>query len=182
METEIAIFGGGCFWCTEAIFQELQGVISVMPGYAGGTKPNPTYEEVCGGKTGHAEVTKIEYDPKKISYEDLLTVFFYTHDPTALNRQGADVGTQYRSAIFYANEQQKQQSTQFIQQLAADKAYDKPIVTEIRLLDKFYEAENYHQNYYQNNQNAPYCQLVIAPKLEKFRLKFENLGLAICSL
>lgn len=179
MRKEIAIFGGGCFWCTEAVFEELEGVLSVSSGYAGGSagspRAAPTYEEVCSGKTGHAEVVKIEFDPEKISYEDLLTVFFYTHDPITMNRQGTDVGEQYRSVIFYTNEQQKKQAVKFIQQLTADKAYDKPIVTEVKPLENFYEAENYHQDYYKNNQNAPYCQVVIAPKVEKLRSHFQNL-------
>ena len=181
-ENKIAVFGGGCFWCTEAIFEELNGVISVKSGYAGGSPPTgespqtaPTYEEVCSGKTGHAEVIKIEYDPEKISYEELLTVFFYTHDPTTLNKQGADVGEQYRSAIFYTDERQKEEATTFVKQLITEKAYEKPVVTEVKPLENFFEAEDYHQNFYKNNQGKPYCQLVIAPKLEKLKTRFENL-------
>jgi peptide-methionine (S)-S-oxide reductase len=170
-----AVFGGGCFWCTEAIFSELKGVLSVMPGYAGGAIKNPTYESVSGGTTGHAEVTKIDYDPKEISYEDLLTVFFYTHDPTTLNRQGADIGEQYRSIILYASEDQKNKAEEFIKELRESKAYDKPIVTEVKPLGEFYEAEEHHRNYYKKNANAPYCQLVIAPKLEKLEKRFGEL-------
>ncbi len=175
IKKETAVFGGGCFWCTEAVFNELEGVISAMPGYAGDTKPNPTYEEVCGGSTGHAEVTKIEYNPEKISYQDLLTVFFYNHDPTTLNRQGNDIGAQYRSIIFYLNAGQKKEAEEIIKELNDAKAYSKPVVTEIKPLDKFYEAENYHKNYYQSNPDNPYCQLIIAPKLEKLSRRFKNL-------
>lgn len=175
---EIAVFGGGCFWCTEAVFGELKGVKSVMPGYAGGTSPNPTYESVCGGKTGHAEVIKIEYDPSQISYKDLLTVFFATHDPTAMNRQGADVGTQYRSVILYTTEEQKREAEEFILDLnqpAPDQKAGKPVVTEMKPLDKFFPAENYHREYYQKNQDAPYCQVVINPKLKKLYKRFAKL-------
>ncbi len=174
-KSEIAVFGGGCFWCTEAIFSELKGVASVMPGYAGGQMEKPSYEAVSGGTTGHAEVTKIEFDPNKISYKDLLTVFFYTHDPTTLNRQGADIGEQYRSVILYTNEGQKNQAEAFIKELEEAKAYDKPIVTEVKPLEEFYEAEEYHRDYYKKHKNAPYCQLVIAPKLEKLEKRFSEL-------
>lgn len=178
-KNKIAVFGGGCFWCTEAIFEELNGVTSVKSGYAGGKsmpdEKTPTYEEVSSGKTGMTEVIKMEYDPEKISYEDLLMVFFYTHDPTTLNKQGADVGEQYRSIIFYADENQKKEAEKLIKELDNAKAYKKPIVTEIKPLENFFEAEDYHQDFYKNNQNKPYCQLVIAPKLEKLRKKFENL-------
>ena len=174
MEKESIVFGGGCFWCTEAVFQNLKGVISVMPGYAGGTMANPTYEAVCSGTTGHAEVTKVEYDPTKISFRDLLTVFFATHDPSTLNRQGNDVGTQYRSAIFYTTEQQKEASAAFIKELDAE-AGGSPIVTEVKPLDMFYEAEAYHRNYYQNNPEKAYCQVIINPKLEKVQKKFSEL-------
>lgn len=172
---QTAIFGGGCFWCTEAIFEELEGVKSATSGYAGGDKKKPVYEEVSSGKTGHAEVIQIEYDPKKISYKDLLTVFFFSHDPTTLNRQGADIGTQYRSTIFYADERQKQEAEEFIKYLNDQKAYSNPVITEVKPLENFFEAETYHQNYYKSNSDLPYCQLIIAPKIEKLRKKFENL-------
>ena len=164
-----AIFGAGCFWCVEAVFQRIPGVVSVIPGYAGGTKANPTYEEVCTGKTGHAEVARITFDPSKVSYEKLLEVFWEAHDPTTLNRQGADVGTQYRSAIFYNSEKQKIAAEKSRQQ--AQKLFDEPIVTEVKPLTAFYKAENYHQNYYNNNRNAPYCTFVIKPKLKKLKLE-----------
>ena len=172
-KTEIAVFGGGCFWCTEAVFNELKGVISVMPGYAGGTVPNPTYQEVSGGATGHAEVTRVEFDPAHISFTDLLNVFFATHDPTTLNQQGADIGTQYRSAIFYTNEKQKSESLQFIENL--HDSFEKHIITEVQPLETFYEAEKYHQKYYENNADQPYCQLVINPKLKKLKEHYKNL-------
>lgn len=165
---EQATLGAGCFWCVEAVFQRLPGVVSVMPGYAGGTKTNPTYEEVCTGKTGHAEVAQITFDPSKISYEKLLEVFWEAHDPTTLNRQGADVGTQYRSAIFSADEKQKLVAEK--SKAEAQKLLDDPIVTEITPLKAFYKAENYHQNYYNSNPNAPYCVFVIKPKLKKLKL------------
>jgi len=166
------VFAGGCFWCTEAVFDELKGVASVMPGYTGGGVKNPTYEQVCAGKTGHAEAIKIEYDPEKISYDDLLTVFFATHDPTTLNRQGNDVGTQYRSAIFYADESQKKDAETFIKKLNES---GPKVVTELKPLDAFYDAEEYHRKYYRNNSRAPYCQIVINPKLEKLESKFNEL-------
>lgn len=171
-ETKIAVFGGGCFWCTEAVFEELKGVVSVKSGYAGGTTENPTYEDVKTGESGHAEVIKIEYDPNSISYNDLLTVFFATHDPTTLNRQGADVGTQYRSAVFYTTEEQKKEAGAFIEKLneSGPKA-----VTEVSPLDAFYEAEEYHRKYYLNNTSAPYCQFVINPKMEKLKKRFQGL-------
>ena len=169
---EVAIFGGGCFWCTEAIFQELRGVVAVMPGYAGGNKNNPTYEDVCGGKTGHAEVIKIEYNPDEISYQNLLTVFFATHDPTTLNRQGNDVGEQYRSIIFYTTDEQRRLAEDFIKKFDESVADGDPIVTEVRPLDNFYEAEEYHRDYYRNNSSQPYCRIVISPKLEKLQKSF----------
>ena len=175
MEREIVVFGGGCFWCTEAVFKTLKGVVSVLPGYAGGSKPNPTYEEVCSGKTGHAEVIKIEYDPAQISFEKLLTVFFATHDPTTPDRQGADVGTQYRSAIFYTAEKQKTEAEDFIKKINESSAEGASMVTEIKPLDKFYEAEGYHKDYYTKNKSASYCQIVIDPKLEKVKEKFAKL-------
>jgi peptide-methionine (S)-S-oxide reductase len=170
---ETAIFGAGCFWCVEAIFQNLKGVESVVPGYAGGHVANPTYEQVSQGKTGHAEVAKIEFDPQVIKFTDLLNVFFATHNPTTLNRQGGDVGEQYRSVVFYVSDSQKTQAEDFIKN--AQKEFTSPIVTQVQPLDKFYLAENYHQNYYKNNPGNPYCQLVIDPKLEKFRKKFADL-------
>lgn len=172
-----AVFGGGCFWCTEAVFNELKGVVSVVPGYAGGpsTGKIPTYEEVSRGNTGHAEVIRIEYDPSQISYDDLLTVFFATHDPTTLNRQGNDVGTQYRSIILYADEDQKRQAEAFIKTLNESDPTGKPVVTEVKPLGDFYEAEEYHRQYYQNNPNQPYCRLIIGPKLEKLKEKFYRL-------
>lgn len=166
---EKATFGGGCFWCVEAVYERLPGVQSVISGYAGGTKPNPTYEEVCTGTTGHAEVAQITYDPTKISYEQLLMMFWQAHDPTTLNRQGADVGTQYRSVIFYHDEQQKAAAEK--SKTEAQKALDDPMVTEIVPLKQFYPAENYHQDYYRNHQNAPYCAFIIKPKLKKLKLE-----------
>lgn len=166
---EKATFGAGCFWCVEAVFERLDGVKSVVAGYAGGTKPNPSYEEVCTGKTGHAEVAQITFDPTKISYEKLLEVFWHAHDPTTLNQQGADVGTQYRSVIFFHDEKQKVAAEK--SKVAAQKMYSDAIVTEIKALTNFNEAENYHQDYFRNNPNAPYCRLVIKPKLEKLKLK-----------
>jgi peptide-methionine (S)-S-oxide reductase len=170
----IATFGNGCFWCTEAIFQQLKGVKTVLPGYTGGAIKNPSYEAVCTGTTGHAEAIQITYDPKVISYRELLDVFFYTHDPTTLNRQGNDVGTQYRSAIFYHNEEQKNTAEKMISQLTSEKVFDDPIVTEITEMDIFYEAEDYHKNYYNNNKNQGYCRAVINPKLDKFVKKYSS--------
>ncbi len=175
MKSEIAVFGGGCFWCTEAVFQQLKGIVSVMPGYAGGTMQNPTYEQVSGGATGHAEVIKIEFDPSQISYKDLLTVFFGTHDPTMLNRQGNDVGTQYRSAIFYTSEEQQRNAKDFIAALNTSAEGGRPIVTAIEPFTRFYEAEEYHKNYYRNNPEQSYCQLIINPKLEKVQKQFAQL-------
>jgi peptide-methionine (S)-S-oxide reductase len=167
MKHEIAVFGGGCFWCTEAVFKMLKGVSSVLPGYAGGTTKNPTYEEVSSGKSGHAECIQIEFNPAEIKYSDLLTVFFGSHDPTTVNRQGADVGTQYRSVIFYTTGEQKETAESFIKELNNSSAEGKPIVTEVTPLDVFYVAENYHKDYYERNKDAPYCEIVINPKLEK---------------
>ena len=171
---ETAVFGAGCFWCVEAVFQELKGVASVESGYSGGTYVNPTYDEVSSGKTGHAEVARITFDPEIVSFETLLAVFFKTHDPTTLNYQGADHGTQYRSAIFYTTPSQKEISERIIKALNQEKAYPNPIVTEVTALDKFYVAENYHQNYYTNNPNQGYCNYVIQPKVEKFRKVFKD--------
>jgi peptide-methionine (S)-S-oxide reductase len=170
----LATFGNGCFWCTEAIFQQLKGVENVVPGYAGGSTKNPTYEEVCSGVTGHAEVIQISYDPKVISYRELLDVFFYTHDPTTLDQQGNDVGTQYRSAIYYHDESQKNDALKIIEQLEIEKVYKDKIVTEVTALDKFYLAENYHNDYYNNNKNQGYCRVVINPKLDKFVKKYKS--------
>lgn len=167
--TELATFGGGCFWCIEAVFERLEGVKSVTSGYAGGKKENPTYQEVCSGNTGHAEVAQIEYDSQKVSYEALLDLFWQAHDPTTLNRQGADTGTQYRSVIFYHTEAQKQAAEKLKKDAAAH--FSQPIVTEIVPLTKFYKAENYHQDYFRNNPRAPYCSMVIRPKLEKLKPK-----------
>ncbi len=174
-KNKIAVFGGGCFWCTEAVYKMLKGVVSVLPGYAGGSKPDPTYEEVSSGTTGHAEVIKIEYDPSQISYRDLLTVFFFTQDPTAHNRQGNDVGTQYRSVILYADEDQRREAEDFIGELRHKHAYERAVVTELKPLDKFYEAESYHRDYYEKNKDKPYCQLVIAPKIKKMEEHFKKL-------
>lgn len=172
---EEATFGAGCFWCVEAVFEDLKGVKKVEAGYAGGHVKNPTYEEVCTGNTGHAEVAHIVYDPDVISYEQLLTVFWHTHNPTTLNRQGADVGTQYRSVIFYHNEKQKEIAEKSLKETDASDLWDDPIVTKISPLKNYSKAENYHQNYYENNPNAGYCQVVIAPKLQKFRKEFSYL-------
>jgi peptide-methionine (S)-S-oxide reductase len=159
------VLGGGCFWCTEAVFRRIKGVTKVTPGYAGGSTESPTYEEVCTGKTGHAEVIKVEYDPKKISLKEVLDVFFQAHDPTQLNRQGNDVGTQYRSIILYATKKQKEEAEEFIKSISS--RYDKPIETELRKLEKFYPAEDYHHEYYEKNRLNPYCMLVISPKIRK---------------
>lgn len=172
INSDTATFGSGCFWCTEAIFQQLKGVQKVESGYSGGARPNPTYEQVSSGATGHAEVTQITFDPSLISFDELLEVFWKTHDPTTLNRQGADVGTQYRSVIFYHNENQKQVAESYKSKLDASGSWDKPIVTEISAYSAFYKAEDYHQNYYNNNKRAPYCTFVIGPKLEKFEKVF----------
>lgn len=166
------MLGGGCFWCTEAVFKELNGVLEVESGYSGGNVPYPSYEEVCTGNTGHAEVVKIAFDSAIISYRDILNVFFSIHDPTTLNRQGNDVGTQYRSVIFYTTEEQYKIAKELIDELIQKKYFKRPIVTAIEKFDSFYKAEEYHRNYFKNNSDKPYCQLVIAPKLEKFRDKF----------
>jgi len=171
---ETAVLGAGCFWCVEAIFQKLKGVISVEPGYTGGTVANPTYEDVCSGRTGHAEVAKIVFDSTKISYGEILDVFFEIHDPTTLNRQGNDIGEQYRSAIFFTDENQRKIAEETVKRLEAEKVYDKPIVTEIVQLKTFYPAENYHKNYYEKNKDKPYCQFVISPKVKKFEKKFSG--------
>jgi peptide-methionine (S)-S-oxide reductase len=172
--TEIATFGSGCFWCTEAIFLNVDGVTKVESGYSGGKVKNPTYKEVCSGLTGHAEVIQLEFDPQRISYDQLLEIFWKTHDPTTLNQQGADIGTQYRSVVFYHNPEQKEKAEYYKQRLEEEKAFDKPIVTEIIPAAKFYKAEDYHQNYFNLNNNAPYCAYVIQPKLEKFKKAFKS--------
>ncbi len=171
---ELATFGGGCFWCTEAIFQELEGVESVNAGYAGGKMVKPTYKDICTGTTGHAEVIQITYDPNKIKYELLLEVFFKTHNPTTLNRQGADRGTQYRSVVFYHNASQKEKATQIIKDLTKAKVFVDPILTEITAINNYYEAENYHQDYYANNPGNGYCNAIINPKLTKFMKEFRD--------
>ena len=168
---ESATLAGGCFWCLDGAYRDLKGVISVESGYAGGHVPNPTYEQVCTGATGHAEVVRITYDPGEISYEDLLEVFFSIHDPTTLNRQGADVGTQYRSAVFFHDSGQEEAARAMIAYLERERVFEDPIVTEVVPLDAYYGGESYHQDYYRNNPNQGYCQVVIAPKLAKFRSK-----------
>jgi len=169
---EIATLAGGCFWCTEAVFKELKGVEKVEPGYAGGTVPNPTYEQVCTGRTGHAEAVQVTFDPAIISYDELLKIFFTVHDPTTLNRQGADVGTQYRSAIFYHSDQQKSTAQQVVSEVTAAKLWNAPIVTQIEPFQAFYRAEGYHLDYFKNNPRQPYCEMVIAPKVRKFRERY----------
>jgi peptide-methionine (S)-S-oxide reductase len=171
--TDTATFATGCFWCTEAVFEQLKGVLNVSSGYSGGKKANPTYEEVSTGATGYAECVQVVYEPEKISYDELLEVFFEVHDPTSLNKQGADEGTQYRSAIFYHNSTQKEKAEYYRRELDKSGAYTKPLVTEIAPFGRFYAAEDYHQDYYQNNKYAnPYCAMVIRPKLEKFQKVF----------
>lgn len=169
---EKLVLGGGCFWCTEAVFQRLKGVDKVVSGYMGGIFPNPSYREICTGKTGHAEVIQIQFDPELIRLEELLLVFFKTHDPTTLNRQGNDVGTQYRSVIFYRNETQRETAAKLIQQLEDEHIFDAPIVTELSPESAFYPAEDYHQDYFNHNSYQPYCSFVIQPKLEKFLKEF----------
>lgn len=172
---EEATFGAGCFWCTEAIYEMVNGIVDVEAGYSGGDLKNPSYREVVSGRTGHAEVARIKYDPDVISYEELLEVFWHTHNPTTLNRQGADIGTQYRSAIFYHNDEQKRIAGKSLEKTDNSDLWDDPIVTEISPLENYYTAENYHQNYYENNPNAGYCQVVIAPKIKKFKQEFSYL-------
>jgi peptide-methionine (S)-S-oxide reductase len=171
MNTKKAVFANGCFWCTEAVFSMLKGVMSVLPGYAGGSRENPNYHAIGD----HAEAIEITYDSGLITYDDLLSVFFNTHDPTTLNRQGNDVGTQYRSGIFYTDDEQKEKAEALVKELNDTKAYDKPVVTEVKPLTNFYVAEEYHRAYYENNSSQPYCQLVIAPKLEKLQERFGKL-------
>lgn len=172
---EFAVVGGGCFWCIEAIFEQVKGVQAVVSGYAGGHKANPTYEDVCTGETGHAEVVRIEYDPSQISYETLLKLFFHVHNPTTLNRQGNDVGTQYRSVILFANEVQRTTAQRIFKEIEKDKLWDGALVTEIVPLKEFFPAEEYHQHYFARNPNQGYCQIVIAPKIAKFRKQYPGL-------
>ena len=172
---ETAFLGGGCFWCLEAVYLHVKGVESVVSGYAGGQRENPTYEEVSSGETGHAEVVKIGFDPEKISYEDILRIFFSVHDPTTPNRQGGDVGTQYRSIILYVDEDQRNSADLVRNEFTDQVIYGSPIVTELAPLEKFYPAEEYHQRYFEKNPEKAYCQAVVAPKLSKFRKKFEGL-------
>jgi peptide-methionine (S)-S-oxide reductase len=169
METESVVLGGGCFWCTEAIFGAMEGVVRVTPGYAGGFTEHPTYREVCEGTTGHAEVVEVAYDPGRVTLEELLEIFFQAHDPTSLDRQGADVGTQYRSIILYHSEEQRGRAEKFMERIAGD--YHKPLVTELKRLERFYPAEEYHHRYFERNPNQPYCRAVISPKLAKLRKK-----------
>lgn len=171
---QLATFAGGCFWCTEAVFLEVKGVKKVVSGYTGGFIKNPAYREVCNGTTGHAEGIQITFDPKDVAYEDLLEVFFATHDPTTLNKQGGDVGTQYRSAIFYHSEEQKEKATKYIELIEKEKLYPNPVVTQIEEAGVFYLAEEYHQNYYNQNKEQGYCEFVIAPKLDKLRKYYKS--------
>lgn len=172
MATETATLGGGCFWCVEAVFDQLKGVTDVVSGYSGGHVHNPTYRQVCDGTTGHAEVIQVKFDPAVVSFNEILHVFFTIHDPTTLNRQGNDVGTQYRSAIFYHSPEQKAIAEQVISELNAEGIWSRPIVTEVTVFEKFYPAEDYHQEYFVNNSMQPYCQVVVAPKVAKFRQKY----------
>ena len=173
-DLETATFGGGCFWCTEAVFSELKGVIKAVPGYSGGTVPDPTYEQVCTDATGHAEVVQITFDPRTVGYGDLLEVFFSTHDPTSLNRQGADEGTQYRSVIFYHSNEQREAAESMIRSLNDEKVFARPIVTEVVPFERFFEAEEYHHQYFKRNPYQGYCRAVIAPKLSKFRAHYRE--------
>ena len=171
-EREVATLAGGCFWCLEAVFEEMRGVESVKSGYAGGSVPNPRYDDVCTGRTGHAEVVQVTFDPAEVSFRELLEVFFTIHDPTTLNQQGADQGTQYRSAIFTHSPEQEETARQVIRDLEAEAVWDDPIVTQVEPLTQFYPAEDYHDAYYRRNSRQPYCQVVIAPKVAKFRQKY----------
>ena len=170
--TEVATLGGGCFWCLEAVYEDLMGVEKVESGYSGGTVSNPTYRQVCSGTTGHAEVVQVTFDPEVVSFREILEVFFTIHDPTTLNRQGADVGTQYRSAIFYHDEEQRRVAEEVLAELEAEGLWPDPIVTEVKPFDAYYRAEDYHQEYYRNNSYQPYCQVVITPKVAKFRSRY----------
>ena len=171
---ETATLGAGCFWCVEAVFDDLKGVEDVVSGYSGGQTENPTYRQVCDGTTGHAEVAEIRFDPSVISFKDILRVFFSVHDPTTMNRQGADIGTQYRSAIFYHNDDQKRDAEEVVKEITDEAVYDDPIVTEIVPFEKFWPAEDHHQEYFANNPNVPYCAAVVSPKVKKFRQKFSD--------
>lgn len=173
--TETATLAAGCFWCVEAVFDSLKGVEDVVSGYSGGHTENPTYQEVCAETTGHAEVVQITFDPEVISYKNILGIFFSTHDPTTLNRQGGDVGTSYRSAIFYHSDEQRRAAEEIIREITDEKVFDDPIVTEVKPFDRFWPAEDYHQEYYANNPNQPYCAAVVGPKVAKFRQKFAHL-------
>lgn len=170
--SEVATFGGGCFWCLDAVYRELRGVERVVSGYSGGRRPNPTYEQVCSGATGHAEVVQVTYDPAEVSYRDLLNVFFTVHDPTTLNRQGADAGTQYRSVIFYHDDEQKRIAEEVLKNVEAQKVWNDPLVTQVVPLEAFYPAEAYHQDYYRDHPDQAYCRVVIEPKVAKFRKQF----------
>ena len=175
METlETATLAAGCFWCVEAVFDDLKGVEDVVSGYSGGHTENPTYRQVCDGNTGHAEVAQIKFDPSVISFKDVLRIFFSVHDPTTMNRQGNDIGTQYRSAIFYHNDEQKRDAEEVIKEITDEGVYDDPIVTEVTPFEKFWRAEDYHQEYFANNPNVPYCAAVVSPKVKKFRQKFAD--------
>lgn len=174
MSEEVAVLGGGCFWCLEAVYDRLDGVKAVESGYMGGRNENPTYQQVCSGNTGHVEVVRVTFDPKELSFRELLEVFFTIHDPTTLNRQGNDAGTQYRSVIFYTSEEQRQTAGQVISELNAAHHWPDPIVTTVEPAKKFFEAEDYHQEYFANNASQPYCQLVVAPKVKKFQQKFAD--------
>ena len=171
---ETATLGGGCFWCTEAVFDSVKGVEDVVSGYSGGHKENPTYQEVCSETTGHAEVVQIKFDPEEISYREILQIFFGTHDPTTLNRQGNDIGESYRSAVFYHSDKQKETADEVIEELENEGIFGNPIVTEVTEFTRFYPAEDYHQNYFEKNPNQPYCAAVVSPKVGKFRQKFAD--------
>ena len=173
-QSETVVLGGGCFWCLEAVYERMQGVLSVESGYMGGRTPNPTYHDVCSGATGHAEVVKVTFDPAVTSYREILKVFFTIHDPTTPNRQGNDVGTQYRSVVFYGSDEQKRSAAEIIQEINTAGIWDDPIVTEIAPASTFYRAEDYHQEYFRNNSRQPYCTVVVAPKVRKFREKFAD--------
>ena len=172
--SEVAVLGGGCFWCLEAVYQQMDGVLSVESGYMGGQAPNPTYQQVCGGRTGYVEVVQVTFDPDVTPYREILEVFFAFHDPTTRDRQGNDVGTQYRSVIFYTSPEQQQTAEKLIGELNADHVWSDPIVTDVRSASEFYRAEDYHQNYFRNNPDQPYCAFVVAPKAQKFREKFKH--------
>ncbi len=174
MRSETATLGGGCFWCLEAVYDEMEGVTSVESGYMGGHKPNPSYQDVCGGRTGHAEVVQVVFDADAISYRDILDVFFAIHDPTTRDRQGNDVGSQYRSVIFYHSEEQHKTAEETIREMVAQKTWPAPIVTDVQPATEFYRAEDYHQEYFRNNPNQPYCTFVVNPKVQKFRKKFTD--------